>query len=36
MTGAGCFLDIVQVQLGLEGTQDLHRTIVLQLEKPNE
>jgi hypothetical protein len=29
MTGAGCLLDIIQVQLGLEGTQDDHRTIVL-------
>jgi hypothetical protein len=39
MAGAGCFLNIVQVQLGLEGTQDVNRTIVLQrawLEKPNE
>jgi hypothetical protein len=29
MTGAGCFLNVVQVQLGLEGTQDDHRTNVL-------
>ena len=30
MPGAGGFLGIVQIQLGLVGSQDQHRTIVLQ------